>query len=165
VEMLRGSLEIETRPGQGSTFRIRLPIMLALVNAILIQVGDEQYALPVTQVERIIELASAQIEYIGSRRVVRLEESVLPLRRLSSILQVPEANSKPRYALIVQHDGKTIGLEVDDILGHEEIVVKPLPSALRGLPGLTGVSILGEGETVLILDSKEIGRIQVTTQP
>jgi len=165
VEALRGSLQIETRIGQGSTFRLQLPVMLALVQALLVSVGDEQYALPTTHVERIIEFDPARIERVGDRELLRLEEGlpssqggtggvhgVLPLLRLSELLHSPDGVSQPRHALVVRRNGQPVGLRVDDVLGHEEIVVKPLPPALRGTPGLAGVTILGEGQTVLILD-------------
>jgi len=152
VEMLRGSLQIETQVGQGTTFRLQLPAMLALVQALLVSVGDEQYALPTVNVERAIELDPAQIECIGDRELLHLDDGVLPLRRLGELLRVPGCAPQPRHALIVRRNGHTFGLRVDEVLGHEEIVVKPLPAALHGTPGLAGVTILGEGQVVLILD-------------
>ena len=177
LQTLRGSLQIETQAGQGSTFRLQLPTMLALVQALLVSVGDEQYALPTAHVERIIEFDPAQIERIGDQELLNLEEppssqggmggvslpssqggmgGVLPLRRLSELLHIPGGDPQPRHALVVRRNGQTFGLRVDDVLGHEEIVVKPLPAALRGTPGLAGVTILGEGQAVLILDVMEL---------
>ncbi len=177
LETLRGSLQIETQAGQGSTFRLQLPAMLALVRALLVSVGDEQYALPTAHVERIIEFDPAQIERIGDQELLDLGAGlpssqggtggvglpssqggaggvhrVLPLLRLSELLHITGGDPQPRHALVVRRNGQTFGLRVDDVLGHEEIVVKPLPPALRGTPGLAGVTILGEGQTVLILD-------------
>ena len=152
MEALRGSLQIETQIGQGTTFRLQLPAMLALVQALLVGVGDEQYALPTAHVERTIELDPARIERIGDRELLHLENGVLPLRRLGELLRVPGCAPQPRCALIVRRNGHTFGLRVDEVLGHEEVVVKPLPAALRGTPGLAGVTILGEGQVVLILD-------------
>jgi len=77
---------------------------------------------------------------------------VLPLRRLGELLHIPDCAPQPRHALVVRRNGQPFGLCVDDVLGHEEVVVKPLPAALRGTPGLAGVTILGEGQVVLILD-------------
>ncbi|RLC86799.1 MAG: hypothetical protein DRJ03_07760 [Chloroflexi bacterium] len=152
MEMLRGSLQIETQVGQGTTFRLQLPAMLALVEALLVRVGDEQYALPTVHVERAIELDPARIERVGGRELLHLEEGMLPLRRLGELLRVPGCAPQPRHALIVRRNGHIFGLRVDEVLGHEEIVVKPLPTALHGAPGLAGVTILGEGQVVLILD-------------
>jgi len=77
---------------------------------------------------------------------------VLPLLRLSELLGTPDGTSQPRHALVVRRDGQPVGLCVDEVLGHEEIVVKPLPAALQGTPGLARVTIMGEGQVVLILD-------------
>jgi len=122
------------------------------VQSLLVSVGDEQYALPTVHVERVIELDPARIERVGDQELLHLEEGVLPLRRLSDLLRVPGCAPQPRHALIVRRNGHTFGLRVDEVLGHEEIVVKPLPAALHGAPGLAGVTILGEGQVVLILD-------------
>ncbi|MEA3341251.1 MAG: ATP-binding protein, partial [Chloroflexota bacterium] len=113
MEALRGSLQIETRLGQGTTFRLQLPAMLALVQALLVSVGDEQYALPTVHVERAIELDPARIERVGDQELLRLEEGVLPLRRLSDLLRVPGCAPQPRHALIVRRNGHTFGLRVD----------------------------------------------------
>jgi two-component system chemotaxis sensor kinase CheA len=154
VERLRGSLRITTEPGQGSTFRLQLPVSLALAPAILVRVGSETYALPMTGVEQIVEVELGQIERVGEQEVVAWGETILPLRRLSDLLDVPGSDPNPRYAVLVRQNGKAIGLRVDAIEGHEEIVVKPLPEPLRDISGLSGVTILGEGQTVLILDEK-----------
>jgi len=152
VEALRGYLYIETQVGRGSTFRLQLPAMLALVRGLLVSVGSEQYALPTAHVERAIELDPARVERIGDRELIHLESGMLPLCRLGELLCIPGCAPQPRYALLVRRNGHTLGLRVDEVLGHEEIVVRPLPPALRGTPGLAGVTILGDGQVVLILD-------------
>jgi len=152
LEALHGSLQIETVVGQGTTFRLQLPAMLAMVRALLVRVGSEQYAVPSAYVEHTIEIEPEHIEHVGKQELYDLGTGVLPLRHLGELLATPERGPQPRHALVVQRDGQPLGLCVDDVLGHEEIVVKPLPQALRGTPGLSGVTILGEGQVVLILD-------------
>jgi two-component system chemotaxis sensor kinase CheA len=154
VERLRGTLKVSTQPGQGSTFRLQLPVSLALAPAVLVRVGTETYALPMSGVEQIVEVEPEQIEQVGDQRVIALGKTILPLRRLSDLLAAPGADPNPRYAVLVRNNGAQIGLCVDAVEGHEEIVVKPMPEALREIPGLSGVTILGEGQTVLILDEK-----------
>ncbi len=156
VESLRGTLEIETRPGRGTTFRLKLPVMLALVNAMLIRLGNEQYALPLTRVERIIELDQVLVEQVGQRRVMSVQEGVVPLRCLGELLETPGADPNPRYALLIRRNDQALGLQIDEVLGREEVVAKPLPAALRTIPGMSGVTILGEGQTVLLLDVDEL---------
>ncbi len=166
VEALRGTLEIETQVGQGSTFRLRLPVMLTLLDAMLVRVGEEQYALPVAQVEHILEIEPAQIECIGGREVMMVDDAMLPLRRMSRLLHVPNADPNPRYALIVRPKGEAVGLRVDAVLGREEIVARSVPVALRSIPALVGVTVMGEGQTVLILDVEEaLGEPGITGFP
>jgi two-component system chemotaxis sensor kinase CheA len=152
VERLRGSLDITTRPGQGSTFRLRVPINLALISVVLFRVGSETFALPVGDVEQVFELEPKRIERVGDRETLALRGDMLPLRRLGALLNIPDAAPDPRYALLVQQDDQPLGLCVDAVEGHEEVVIKPLPGILCGIPGLSGITILGEGRTVLILD-------------
>ena len=152
VERLRGSLRIETQIGQGTTFRLQVPIQLSLMDAILLRVGEEQYALPMADVERIVWIDPAQVEVVGDQRVLALEDRVVPLRNLGDIVHTPGSGSEPGYALLVRRNDQVFGLGVDAVEGHQEIVAKPLPSALSGLPGLSGVTILGEGQPTLIVD-------------
>jgi len=173
VEALRGSLQIETQAGRGSTFRLQLPAMLALVRALLVSVGSEQYALPADHVERVINVAEpggpARIERIGDQELLHLEDGLegttLPLQRLGELLHTPGCTPQPRHVLLVRRNGQPFGLRVDDVLGHEEVVVKPLPAALRGTPGLAGVTILGDGQVVLILDVMGLGRSRLSRRP
>ena len=166
VEALRGTLEIETQVGQGSTFRLRLPVMLTLLDAMLVRVGEEQYALPVAQVEHILEIEPAWIECIGGKEVMMVDDAMLPLRRMSRLLHVPNADPNPRYALIVRPKGEAVGLRVDAVLGREEIVARPVPVALRSIPALVGATVIGEGQTVLILDVEEaLGEPGITGSP
>jgi two-component system chemotaxis sensor kinase CheA len=152
VERLRGSLKITTHPGPGSTFRLQVPVNLSLIPVVLVRVGSETYALPMAAVERILELDPKRIKRMGDQETLAWGGSSLPLRRLGTLLDVPDAASPPRYALLMRHEGHLSGLGVDMVEGHEEVVVKPLPDLLRGIPGLSGVTIMGEGQTVLILD-------------
>jgi two-component system chemotaxis sensor kinase CheA len=158
VEGLRGSLTIMTQAGQGTTFRLRVPLKLSLMPAILVRVGSETYAMPMTGIEQIIALDPQQIERVADRATLAVNGEILPLHRLDVLLQVPDAIPEPRYALIIRHDAHVVGLCVDMVEGYEEVVVKPLPESIRDTPGLSGVTMLGEGRTVLILD-EDLSRI------
>jgi len=152
VEALRGTLQIVTQLGQGTTFQLRLPAMLALLRALLVRVGEEQYALPTAHVEHIVEIIPARLGQIGDQEVYPTAKGLLPLRRLCDLLDCPGGEEEPRHALVVRRDGQAWGLRVDGVIGHEEIVVMPLPPVLRGTPGLSGVTLVGDGRVVLILD-------------
>lgn len=151
VESLHGSLEILSTPGVGSTFRLRLPLTLAIIQALLVEVGPETYAIPSSFIERTIAIEPHQIKPIQRRAVIMLDET-LPLLRLDEVLQVPGRGNGSHYVVVVERDQQKVGLMVDSLIGQEEIVIKSLPGFLGKIPGLAGATILGGGEVVLILD-------------
>ena len=151
VESLHGSLEILSTPGMGSTFRLRLPLTLAIVEALLVKVGPETYAIPASCIERAVAVEPHHIKPIQRHEVVMLDEA-LPLLRLDEVLQVPGGGDDSRYVVVVERDHQRVGLLVDALSGQEEIVIKSLPGFLGKIKGLAGATILGGGKVVLILD-------------
>jgi two-component system chemotaxis sensor kinase CheA len=153
VESLRGSLVIESVRGQGSTFTLRLPLTLAVVAVLLIEVGGERYALPVSYVEQLLEVDAEDIQRSQGQEMVARDGLLVPLVRLGRILGCPESGADPRQVLVLcEMRGRLVGLAVDRLVGYREVVVKSLGKALKGLRGFAGVTILGDGSTVLILD-------------
>jgi two-component system, chemotaxis family, sensor kinase CheA len=152
LSALRGSLEIETQLGVGSTFRLKLPVNLALVDALLVDVGGTVYAVPASSVESVIEIESHMLSIVGDRALMNLPDSVVPLRSAAEWLGDASVSTAPVYALLVEHQGHSYGVGVDGILGYEQVVSKPLPPALGGIHSLSGVTIMGEGQVVFILD-------------
>jgi two-component system chemotaxis sensor kinase CheA len=153
VESLRGSLVIESVLGQGSTFALKLPLTLAVVAVLLIEVGGERYALPVSYVEQILEVESEEIQRSQGQEMVARDGMLIPLVRLRRILGCPEEEASARQLLVLcEMRGRLMGLVVDRLVEYREVVVKSLGKALKGLRGFAGVTILGDGSTVLILD-------------
>ncbi len=154
VEALHGSLSIESTPGQGTTFRLRLPLTLAIIQALLIRVGGEMYALPISQVERTLEVRPEHITQVQRWSLITdAQGKALPLVPLGQVLAVPGHHpTATGYAIVVGEKRNRVGLLVDELLGQEEIVIRPLPSILGPVPGIAGASILGEGQVILILD-------------
>ncbi len=153
VESLRGSLVIESVLGQGSAFALKLPLTLAVVAVLLIEVGGERYALPVSYVEQILEVESEEIQRSQGQEMVARDGMLIPLVRLRRILGCPEEEASARQLLVLcEMRGRLMGLVVDRLVGYREVVVKSLGKALKGLRGFAGVTILGDGSTVLILD-------------
>jgi len=153
VESLHGTLVIESVLGRGSTFTLRLPLTLAVVAVLLIELGGERYALPVSYVEQILEVAPEEIQRSQGQELVALDGSLIPLVRLGRILGCREGDGGAHQLLALSEmRGRLVGLTVDRLLGYREVVVKPLGKALKGLRGFAGVTILGDGSTVLILD-------------
>ena len=156
IEALHGNLSIETIPGEGTTFRLRLPLTLAIIQALLVTVGAETYAIPLSQVERTLEVFPQHVTQVQRWELTTDEEGrALPLIDTATLLDVPghRPPAESRYAVVVGQGRERVGLVVDQLLGQEEIVIRPLPASLADIPGLAGASILGEGQAILILDA------------
>ena len=162
-----GSIEIESAPGTGTTFLLRLPLTLAIIPTLLVMAGGERYALPQKDIEELVYIDPAQsdatIEKKTDGEVVRLRGTLLPLVRLAGTLagisEDPSRETAPAevYA-VVRAGSRRFGLVLDSILNNEEIVVKPLHSALKHLPMYSGATILGDGRVALILNPDGIAQ-------
>ena len=153
VESLRGSLLIESVTGQGSAITLKLPLTLAVVAVLLIEVGGERYAIPVSSVEQIMEIPSGTIQRSQGQEMVARDGVLIPLLHLRRLLGCAETDPGPGCLVVLcEMRGRLVGLVVDRFIGYREVVVKSLGKALKGLRGFAGVTILGDGSTVLILD-------------
>ncbi len=159
IEAFGGSLRIESHLGTGSTFILRLPMTLAIIQALLIRVGKEIYSIPVINTVETLELASTEVKFIKHREVVLYRNSVLPLVRLQKVLNVPEetlvaddAEAAAPSVLVTEVGEMRVGLLVDEVLGQQEIAIKSLGTMLKGVKGFSGVTILGDGRIALVLD-------------
>jgi two-component system chemotaxis sensor kinase CheA len=163
IERLHGSLVIESVPGEGSTFTLKLPMSLAVISVLLVRVGSERYAIPMYQVGTTIEVGGGDIQRAQGQEVVGLDGELVPLLRLGRALGCPPNGAParqdgagdrvaPLYAVLTEVRGRDVGMVVDEILGVRDVLVKPLGKALRGLRGFAGLTILGDGSVVLILD-------------
>lgn len=165
MDEIGGLLEIASQPGQGSRFRLTLPLTIAILPALLVKVQNETYALALNQVVRVIESRRDQVRQLHRQAVLQLEEGVLPLIALSDLLQVPMADKRDTDAdefltvVVVGRGRQQHGLTVDDILGKEDIVLKPLQGDLQQIEGISGTTIRGEGEIVLVLDTSGLIRL------
>ncbi len=151
VDDLRGAITIETEEGRGTTFLLRLPLNLAVFPLFLLAVGEKTCALPATSIVEMLTLAPGEIIQIMDKRAVRLREQIIPVEDLALLLGLrepaPPATSEVMI-IIVQNGEEKLGLIVDDILGQDDMVVKPLPAHLKDLKLVTGVT-LGAGNRVI----------------
>ena len=155
VEGLGGSLRIESRPGKGSRFRVRLPLTLAIIQALMVRVGREEYAAPVSNVVEAVELSPSELSVVHGQEVVMLRGELLPVFRLQRLLEVPDSGHSlpPQFnVLVVEAGERRAGLLVDEVVGQLEIAIKNLGRFLKGIRGFGGVTILGDGRICLILD-------------
>ena len=153
IESLRGSLLIESVPGQGSRFTLKLPLTLAVLAVLLIEVDDERYALPVSAVEQMVEVPTREIQRSQGIELIAWDGTLVPLIRLRRLLGCPgEAEGDMHLVVLCEIKGRIAGVMVDRMVGYREVVVKSLGKALKSVRGFAGVTILGDGSTVLILD-------------
>jgi two-component system, chemotaxis family, sensor kinase CheA len=171
IERIGGSVEIESRPGQGTTVRVKIPLTLAIIPALMTEADGQRYAIPQVSVREIVSLqhpgSRAAVEAIGSARVYRLRGELLPLVSLHEVLHLPEsaAGDPPLGTMVVlQAVGQRFGLIVDRVKNTQEIVVKPLHQTLAKLSVYSGATILGDGRVALILDVAGLARLSGITQ-
>ncbi|WP_236040264.1 chemotaxis protein CheA [Marinobacter nauticus] len=153
IEALRGMVELES-PGVagGTTFRIRLPLTLAIIDGFLASVGDATYVVPLEMVVECTELSVEQQALSAGQDYIDLRNEVLPLIRLRDQFCVPGKPGRRQNIIVVRHAGRKAGLIVDDLLGEHQTVIKPLNGIFSHLKGLSGSTILGSGQVALILD-------------
>ena len=150
IEALRGSVSVESEPGQGSTVRIRLPLTLAIIDGFLVGVGDNAYVIPLELVDECIELGN---EHLGAAEgCLNLRGEVLPFRRLREQFALDGAAARRESVVVVRHGERKAGFVVDRLMGEFQTVIKPLGKVFGGLSGVTGFTILGGGDIALILD-------------
>jgi two-component system chemotaxis sensor kinase CheA len=153
IERVRGRVEIESAAGRGTTIRLKLPLTLAIIDGLLIGVGDERYVLPATWAREIFRPRPEQVVTVQGRgELVKLRGTLYPVHRLGGALGVPRAGDGDGIMIMVEHGARPVCLEVDRLLGKQEVVVKGLGAMFAGTPGVAGGAILGDGRIALILD-------------
>ena len=148
IEAMRGHIEIQSQAGVGTTFRIRLPLTLSIIDGFQVCVGDAHFVIPLAQVVECLELG----EHSGNNQVMNLRGVPLGFVRLSELFQLPSAPDARECLVVVQHGSQRTGLVVDRFAGELQAVIKPLNPLLRGVRGLGGSTILGDGSVAMILD-------------
>jgi len=151
---LGGSLEIRSEEGKGTTFTLRLPVTLAIMRALLAQVGSEVYAMPLTHVAETVDPPAREIQRVQGREAILLRGRLLPLVRLTELLGTRTGPLPLRVPVIVLEVGeRRSGVVVDALVGQQEIVVKSFDAPKGTLPVFSGATILGDGRPALILDA------------
>jgi two-component system chemotaxis sensor kinase CheA len=158
VEELNGGIRIESSPGKGTKVSIRLPLTLAIIQSLLVNIKDEIYAIPLSNVEEIIKLEEAAIKTIKNREVIYSRGRIIPLYRLADVLNL-DINVPCNFAVIARTGGKQIGIGIEGLLGEEEIVIKSLDKVVNQNRSFVGATILGNGKVALILDVNTLANI------
>ncbi len=154
IEALGGDIEAHSKRGEGSSFIIRLPLTLAIIQALMVELGDEKYAIPLGAIETIEDINKNDIMFVQQKEVINLRGVVIPLVNLDNLLDVPkkETDSESVTVVIVRKGDKQAGLVVDSLIGQLEIVIKSIGKYINNSKMISGATILGDGEIALILD-------------
>lgn len=158
IEALGGDVEVKTKYGEGSIFSIRLPLTLAIIQALMVKLGDEKYAISLGSIETIEDIPVSDIKYVHAKEVIHLRGNVIPLIRLRDLLDVPgEPEESENITVVVVRKGdKQAGLVVDSLIGQMEIVIKSLGKYIRINKMISGATILGDGSVALIIDANTL---------
>ncbi|MCL4849608.1 MAG: chemotaxis protein CheW, partial [Acidobacteria bacterium] len=159
IDALRGRVDIQTTLGAGTTFFIKLPLTLAIVEGLMLKVGQERFVLPTFAVRESLRPRADQVHSVqGQPRMLQVRDSLVPLVRLGDLFEVADATTDAcrGTVVVIEDDGRRVGLLVDQLLGKEEVVIKPLGQAFSHLRGVAGGAILGDGRVGLILDASGI---------
>lgn len=158
IESLSGEVEVKSVLGEGSTWIIRLPLTLAIIQALMVTVGGEKYAISLGSIQTIEDIRPDEIKFVQNREVINLRGSVIPIIRLSNELDI-ESSKTPEdnlVVVIVKKGEKLAGLVVDELVGQQEIVIKSLGKYISKCKIISGATILGDGEVALILDANAL---------
>ena len=158
IESLSGEVEVKTKLGEGSTFIIRLPLTLAIIQALMVVVGGEKYAISLGGIQTIEDVDPRDVKTVQSKEVIHLRGTVIPLIRLEEVLDI-ESQRDPNenmVVVIVKKGDKLAGLVIDELIGQQEIVIKSMGKYINKCKFISGATILGDGEIALILDANAL---------
>jgi two-component system chemotaxis sensor kinase CheA len=161
IQKLRGRVDIESVPGQGSTFFLRLPLTLAMIDGLVVGVGSERYVVPIFSVREMLRPSADMVFTVENRQEMTLvRNSLLPVVRLYERFGVTPGSLVATESLLIVAEaaGKRFCLMVDELIGKQEVVIKSLGESLKDIPGVAGGAILGDGRVGLILDLEGIFR-------
>jgi two-component system chemotaxis sensor kinase CheA len=166
IEELRGSVEISSEDGKGSTFRVKLPLTLAIIDGMMVKVGSEVLTIPLSVIDKSVRPSRTEIKTVeGKGELVDIRGDYLPLVRLYQLFNLPSVKIDPTEALVVVLHGaeNRFGILVDDVLGQTQAVIKSIDKNFKKIEGTSGATILGNGRVSLILDVHSIERMAFNT--
>ncbi|MBO5033941.1 MAG: chemotaxis protein CheA [Lachnospiraceae bacterium] len=159
IESLSGEVEVKNRLGQGSSWIIRLPLTLAIIQALMVVIGDEKYAIALGSIQTIEDVSPDDIKLVQAKEVIHIRGTVIPIIRLNKVLEIPpreDDGNKNLTVIIVKKGDKLAGLVVDELIGQQEVVIKSMGKYIKVPKMISGATILGNGEVALILDTNAL---------
>ncbi len=164
IERLNGSIIVDTWPGKGTQFQLVLPLTLAIVPTLLVQVGDATYAIPLVTVTETLRIKQENIQTVNSRPVILLRDHVLPVIKMEEVFNIHThsnggSEAQNSYVVVVRSGKTQVGLIVDKLIGEQEVVVKSLSSVIGEITGISSAAILGDGQVTLIIDVQSLFKL------
>ena len=158
IEALSGEVEVKSKLGEGSTWTVRLPLTLAIIQALMVVVGDEKYAISLGSIQTIEDVKPSDIKLVQAKEVIQLRGSVIPIIRLADVVETSSSKSADddMVVVIVKKGDRLAGIVVDELVGQQEIVIKSLGKCISKCKFISGATILGDGEVALILDANAL---------
>jgi two-component system chemotaxis sensor kinase CheA len=156
IDALRGSIEVRSEEGKGTTFSLKLPLTLAIIDGLLIDIGTEHYVLPLSAVEECIELTRDEVEQSHGRNLVKIRGEIVPYVRLRDVFKINSERPEIEQIVIVNLEGLRVGFVVDHVVGEHQTVIKNLGRMYQDVNGVSGATILGDGRVALILDLPQL---------
>lgn len=166
IEKLNGAIEIDSVVGCQTRIRLKIPLTLAIIAALMVRVGNNLFTIPLANVEETLRIFAKDITTVEGAEVIQLRGKTMPIFRLSTLFQIPsnQRDANKFFVVIVNAGLRKIGLVVDELLGQEEVVIKPLVDYLQEKSGFSGATIIGDGRISLILDVYELANIAINRQ-
>ncbi len=158
IESLSGEVEVKNRYGEGSSWIIRLPLTLAIIQALMVVVGEEKYAIALGSIQTIEDVSPDDIKLVQAKEVIHIRGTVIPIVRLNRVLDIPPRDDEGQNltVIIVKKGDKLAGLVVDELIGQQEVVIKSMGKYIKVPKMISGATILGDGEVALILDTNAL---------
>ncbi len=158
IESLSGEVEVKSKLGEGSTWTIRLPLTLAIIQALMVEIGNEKYAIALGSIQTIEDIPPSDVNLVQAKEVIQLRDLVIPLIRLNELLDIPSKKDPEEnlVVVVVKKGDKLAGLVVDELIGQQEIVIKSLGKYISKCKIISGATVLGDGEGALILDANSL---------
>ncbi len=153
IERLRGTVQLSSAKGKGTVVTITLPLTLAIIDGLLVRSGDTHFVLPLSEVEECVELTREDIDRFHDRNVFAVRDHLIPYVRLRDFFDLSGKRPEREQLVIVHHHNEQFGLAVEEVIGGHQTVIKSLGWVYRNVQGLSGSTILGNGEVALIIDT------------
>jgi two-component system chemotaxis sensor kinase CheA len=165
IERLNGTVSVWSELGLGTRFTIKIPLTLAIIQGLLVRVGGEMYAIPITSVIESHRIRPNEIKMIDNYEVINVREDVISLLRLSRLFNIETSDEREYYYVVIVGSGeKKVGLIVDSLIGEEDVVIKPLRDHYTNAPGIAGANITGDGTVSLIIDVSQLLELGLTRE-